>query len=307
MMEKLGPIGIILLIGMLWRRTEPAGIPVHSLRQTLNSLNLTLLVPALVLRVMAESDIHYATLLVPLIAAAVIVSCLITGGIFYTRLSRRIPRETRGAMILASSYSNGIGLAMPVIVAYLGVGVAWVPVLYTLLGSSPLAWTLGVTVAVSHSPERIAGRLWREMLRSPPLFAVLFGLLANYLGWEYPAPLHAAIISLADAALPMIIFIVGLSLSVKSLSRMRFAVSAVAIKSLLSPLLALLFGSLLGLETNILTALVLTAASASFNVGVVISERYRLDTELYTLVVGVTTLAFILLSPFWRALPEWIR
>lgn len=305
MIDKLGPIGLILLIGMLWRRLEPGGIPSIPLRRSLNSLNLNLLVPALVLRVMAESQINFEVLLVPMVAFAVIGSCLGCALLAYWFYADQISQETRGSMILASSYGNGIGLAMPVIIAYQGVEVAWVPVLYTLLGSSPLVWTLGVTLAVHHSPTQIGGRLWREMLRSPPLFAVLFGLIANYNGWQYPAAVYPAIVNLADAALPVIVFIVGLSLSWNSLFEIKSAIPALLIKSFVSPVLALLFGRLFGLEQSTLSALVLTAASASFNVGVIISDRYQLDTELYTLVVGFSTIAFLSLSPFWNALSLW--
>lgn len=303
-MEKLAPIGLILLIGVLWRMIEPGNMPAVSMRQILNVLNLHLLIPAMVLLVMAESRINYEVLLVPLVACVVIGCCLGIALLAYGRKSGQITPATRGAMILAATYGNGIGIATPVIAALLGVELAWVPVLYTLLGSSPLVWTLGVWVAVRHSPLPGVGRLWMEMLRSPPLFAVLLGLLGNYLGWRYPPAIHAVLVSLSDAALPLIVFVVGLSLNAKSLGRVRSVLPALAIKSLLSPLLALLFAKAAGLDQATTAALVLTAASASFNVGISIADRYHLDTELYTLTIGCTTLAFVALSPIWYALSQ---
>ena len=49
-------------------------------------------------------------------------------------------------------------------------------------------------------------------------------------------------------------------------------------------------------------ALVLTAASASFNVGVVIADRYGLDADLYALSVAASVVLFVLLVPLWTAL-----
>lgn len=298
MVERLVPVLALLAAGLVWRRLEPGGMPHATVRLALNTVNVYLLIPALIVSVLLQAPMDRELALLPVLAALVIGSCLGVSLLTYRALAGRVPPASRGALVLAASFGNGVGIGTPVIVALYGLEAARVPILYTLLGSLPLVWTVGVAVAVRHTGET-TGPLWREITRSPPLWAVLAGLAMRASGVAVPTPAVAVLDLLADAAIPVLSFVVGLSLSLGAVRRLGQALPALAIKGVLSPLLALGFGHLLGIEGALLGALVVTAGSASFNVGVVLTDRYALDAELYALCVALSVAVFVSLAPLW--------
>jgi len=297
-MQTLLPAGLLLLCGVVWKIVEPGGIATTKMRQQLNLLNIYLLIPGMILSVILRSHISSDTWLMPIAAWLVIGSCLLLNTLTYRHLLKATPDASKGAMILAGSFGNGVGLAAPVVIALYGLDAARVPILYTLLGSLPITWTLGVAISLGHAGHRI-GPMWQHLLFSPPLWAVLAGLAITATPYQLPAPLTATLELLAHAAVPLMLFTVGLSLNIKGFARIRMALPAIFSKSILSPLVALLVGHALGLEGATLGALVVTAATASFNVGVVLSDRYDLDVELYGVTVAVTAALYFCLLPIW--------
>lgn len=298
MFERLVPVLALLAAGLVWRRLQPGGVPHATVRLALNAVNVYLLIPALILTVLLRATLDRDLALLPVLAALVIGGCLGISLLWYGALAARVPAASRGALVLAASFGNGVGIGTPVIVALFGLEAARVPILYTLLGSLPLVWTVGVAVAVRHTGA-ITAPMWREITRSPPLWAVLAGLGLRAGGVPVPGPALAVLDLLAAAAIPILSFVVGLSLSLGAVRRLRQALPALAIKGVLSPLLALGFGHLLGIEGALLGALVVTAGSASFNVGVVLTDRYALDAELYALCVALSVAVFVALAPLW--------
>ncbi|RLA10613.1 MAG: hypothetical protein DRQ52_11080 [Gammaproteobacteria bacterium] len=298
MIQTLLPAGLLLLCGVIWRILEPGGLPVAQVRQQLNVLNIYLLIPGMIFSVILSSQIGSETWLLPIAAWLVIGTCLIFNVGVYRHLLSSTPDASKGAMILAGSFGNGVGLATPVVIALYGLDAARVPILYTLLGSLPITWTIGVAISLGHAGHRI-GPMWQHLLNSPPLWAALTSLAIVSSPFELSEPLIASLDMLARAAVPLMLFTVGLSLNIKGFARLRMALPAIFSKSLLSPLVALLVGQALGLNGATLGALVVTAATASFNVGVVLADRYDLDVELYGVTVAVTATLYFCLLPIW--------
>lgn len=301
MFERLAPIAIILVLGLLWQILRPGGMPSAELRRTLNTVNLYLLVPGLIFQVIGSTELPERTWLIPLAAWITLGLTLALSSLVYLRLLPGVAAPTRGAMILAGSFGNGVGLAMPVIVALYGIEAAPVPILYTLFGAIPLVWTVGVATALRAAGTGSGAALWQQVLGSPPLLAVIGALAWRATGLGYAPAVVTFLEMITAVALVVIVFVVGLSLSLRGVRRAGALLPALAIKSLLSPLIAFAVASLLGIEGVTRAALVLTAASASFNVGVVIADRYGLDADLYALSVAVSVVLFVLLVPLWTA------
>ncbi len=305
MITALLPSGLLVIAGVLWRIIEPDKQPAVVLRQRLNTVAIYLLIPALILNVMLRSRVDTQTWLLPLAAWLTIGCCLLVNVCAYRTLFGKAENRSKGAMILAGSFGNGVGVAAPVVIAIYGIEAARVPILYTLLGSLPITWTLGVAIALGHGGEQTAP-MWRELLRSPPLWAALFGLGIALYGLPIPAWVTETLEMLSRAAVPLMLFAVGLSLNLKGIRRISVAAPAIITKSLISPLIACGIGVLLGLQGITLGALVMTAATASFNVGVVLSDRYDLDVDLYGITVAVTAILYFTLLPLWTLLPDFI-
>ena len=302
MLGQLAPVGVILLLGIVWQWLAPGGMAALQLRRAINTLNIYLLIPGLIMHIMAGQPLLARSWQVPLAGFLVIGGCLALSALTYRAMGERLAPAGRGAMILAASFGNGVGIALPVVVALYGVAAGQVPILYTLLASVPLAWTVGVAVAVRHAGYSGGAPMWRQLLRSPPLLTVLLALALRAGDVALPPLALKLFAQLADAALPLVIFVVGLSLNLRGLNRAWGALPALIIKCLVSPLLALGVGLALGMEGAALGALVITAATASFNVGIVLADRYDLDIELYALAVAVSATAYLLLAPLCATL-----
>jgi predicted permease len=99
----------------------------------------------------------------------------------------------------------------------------------------------------------------------------------------------------------MMLFAVGLSLDWKlSLANRVKNVSVIVISQLLIlPLVALAMASLFGFSGDTRTALVLEAAMPTMVIGLVICDRYGLDTRLYATAVTLTTILSLVTLNVW--------
>jgi malate permease and related proteins len=97
------------------------------------------------------------------------------------------------------------------------------------------------------------------------------------------------------------LIVLGMSIRWQSLHlRLLPLLMPVIITSLfLVPLVVLTLSYFLGLSSYLMQQVVIVAAMPTMVFGVVISERYQLDTELYASAVTVTTLFSLITLPLW--------
>ena len=101
--------------------------------------------------------------------------------------------------------------------------------------------------------------------------------------------------------IPLMLFAVGLSLDWKlSLANRMKNISVIVVSQLLIlPLVALAMASLFGFTGDTKTALVLEAAMPTMVIGLVLCDRYGLDTKLYAAAVTLTTLLSLVTLNVW--------
>jgi predicted permease len=102
---------------------------------------------------------------------------------------------------------------------------------------------------------------------------------------------------------PLMLFSLGLSLE-WGRDRWRLLPSlipVVAFRLFLIPALVLLLLNGLHTSGDLRTAIVLEAAMPSMVIGIVICDRFNLDTSLYAAAVTVTTAMSLLTLPLWHA------
>jgi predicted permease len=81
--------------------------------------------------------------------------------------------------------------------------------------------------------------------------------------------------------------------------RLPLVMPVLAISLLINPLLVWGAARGLGLDGDVLTAVVLEAAMPSMVLGIVLCDRYRLDTGLYAMAVTLTTALSLITLPAW--------
>jgi len=106
---------------------------------------------------------------------------------------------------------------------------------------------------------------------------------------------------LATGVVPLMLFSTGLALRWASGFRDKvvLVVPVLLIRLLLIPLVVLGLALLLGMEAPVRTAVVLEAAMPSMVLGLVLCDRFGLDTHLYAEIVVLTTALAALSLPAW--------
>jgi len=141
----------------------------------------------------------------------------------------------------------------------------------------------------------------KELLKVPPLWAVAIGVALNLSGVRQFDFIHTVLSTLAGGVVPLMLIVLGMSIRWQSLrlSFLPLLLPIALVSLLIVPAIVLLASRFLGLDPFIQQQVVIVAAMPSMVFGVVISERYGLDTELYASAVTVTTLTSLASLPLW--------
>lgn len=299
MYESLLPMILILASGLVWRQLEPGGVPIQQIRQVVNALVVNLLAPALILGVFLTAHPDTALLRVPLAGWLVIAVCLGGSLLVFGAMLRagRLTRPQAGAAVLAASFGNGLGAALPVVESLLGSSAARVPLLYDMFATVVVFWSLGVVLAAWFGGAAVGWRSALVVLRMPPFWATVLALAVNLSGMTLPDGVVQSFELLGQATVPMLLFVVGSTFTLRGLSRLDVLAPVLAIRLVLGFAVGVLAVRLCGLDGELGTATTLVAVAPSVAVGIAISERFALDSELFTASLTVTTVAYVLLAP----------
>ncbi|GAA4827033.1 AEC family transporter [Saccharopolyspora rosea] len=257
--QGFGVIAAIVLVGYLLGRLGVLG---DAAREVLTKLSFYVATPALLLKMLAGSDVA-VLVSVPLLVSA--LSTFFVAGLFVVLGVLRgwsIRRTAIGA--LCSSYVNAGNLGIPIAVYVLGDASLVAPVmLLQLLVLTPL----GLTVIDLAGPGS-SGAVWRRLLapfRNPILVCALLGVAVSASGGKIPGPVLEPISLLGDMSVPSVLLAFGLSLRGSALpggGPERWPVLAsVVLKSVVHPLSAWVIGAgVFGLTGTALFAVVVIAS-----------------------------------------------
>ncbi len=303
MLETLLQMIALIACGVGWRFLRPGKLSPEQVRLGLTESVYYLFLPALVLLVLWRTPIGLDSLRISLLAATGIIFALLLSGLA-CRLCR-MPAGISGAIILASAFPNATYLGLPVLQATFGDWARSVAIQYDLFACTPLLFTVGILVA-QHYGERDSGAdgragFLKRLARIPPLWAAIAGCALNLLSVPLDSNLEIILKLLGDTVIPLMLVALGLSLQWRSISMQQILPLMVVsgIQLLLTPLLVWQMAKVLGLQGDLLSAVVLEAAMPSMVLGVVLCDRFRLDTTIYALAVTVTTLLSLLSLPLW--------
>lgn len=172
--------------------------------------------------------------------------------------------------------------------------------IYIPLGCSLEAlviWTFGITLFTWGQGHQRFGTLKKVL--NPFTFAVLAGFLFNTLNLSLPPILTDTINQVGTTSTPLGMIYLGASLcfmSWGSLANLEHALMYVAGKMIIVPILIYLAARNFLPEAESIV-LMLTAASPSMTIAVMVSREYGLDADYATEVVSVSTLACAVTIP----------
>ena len=289
---------LLILCGAVWRWVRPAGLDGDQTRRVLTAVVYYLFLPALILKLMSHSPLDGESLRISLFGVAVMgCGALLSTVYLYWR---RLPSRQAGAMWLAVSFPNVTFLGLPVLLEIFGDWAALLVIQLDLFAFTPLVLTVGVLVARAYGGAGKGNQI-AAFLRVPPLWAAVVAIGLNVSGWHWPLWATDFLNLLAKGVTPLMLLSLGLALDWRALGWRLWpqVFPVVLFKLVLMPLFGWWLASWLGFSGDKLSALVLEAGMPSMLFGVVLCDRYGLDSRLYAVLVTVTTLLSIVTLPVW--------
>jgi len=254
--------------------------------------------PCFILLALAGAKLTKEAFIVPIIF---FISSFLLGliGYFIARLLA-LPRSSTGTFILAISLANTGFLGYPVIQGVLGnKALAWAAIIDQFGMALPLN-TLGIAIATYFGKSESEQNRFLTLLKSPPFIASIVAL--PLIGKSIPSYLHPLWRSmefLRNATVPLIMLFLGISLRPSNFKSNWLPLTiATLLKIFLHPLLVYFLSIPIGLSFLPLKVLIMQACMPTALMTVVFSEQFKLDLELASGIVFLTTLSSIFTIPF---------
>jgi hypothetical protein len=247
--------------------------------------------PALLFIVLGDADIRQLfSNLLPVSALAAGGTLLIFVLVAKLLWKRNVSQLTVGA--LASSYVNANNIGLPLAVYILGDPAAAAPVLLLqLIVLTPVALTI---LDVTSSGKVSVSRILSQPIRNPLIIASAMGVVVSALDVTVPDILHEPLDLLGQAAVPTLLFALGLSLATQRLwdakeQRPDIALAA-GLKLVVMPLIAWAAGAyVFNLDQAALFTVVILAALPSAQNVFNYAQRYSVSIALARDSVVITT------------------
>ena len=276
------PTFIIIFIGFVFGRIKKLDL------SAVTEILIYIGIPALVLTSMLEKDIVLANAAKIWGSALIImVGCGVVAWVVFTVL-----RQKHSGLYLPISIMNAVNIPFPIIYLVYGSEGLFAATLF-MIPSGILTYSAGIYLA--------SGKDWRgslrEVLKIPPIYAAVLGLILNLLKVEVPEIVLRPLELIGLMAIPMVLLVLGNNLSKIKVT----SVPTTLLASFLRVGVGLGFGFLAVTVfdlTGVLRAVVIldSAMPAAVNAAI-IATKYRNEPELVSSVVFVTTVLSLAIIP----------
>jgi predicted permease len=261
-----------------WRR-----LPIGPVSQ----LTLYLFAPALIFSGLVEE--HPAGGVSLLIVAAIILTTIAVGltSVVATKLFRH-PRPMQSAFMLATVFPNAGNMGLPVLILAFGdAGLAMGVVVFVTHAS--LGWSLGLFLASRSQLNALEA--FKQVLKTPTLYALLAGLAVLATGWEVPSVIAKPTSLLGQAAIPTMLVVLGFQLAAGvTLDDLPSMTAALVVRLLVAAPLAYGVTVLLGLDGVAQQAVIVVAAMPPAVFTTVLATEFRARPQFVTATVVTGTL-----------------
>jgi predicted permease len=299
MLSVLLQMSVLIALGTLWKSVAPNHISPLAHRRAITDLVFYILLPALVLDVIWSADLSTASFQISVIASSGIIIGLVCM-ILAVRFLKTREKQT-GALLLAAAFPNATYLGLPVLTHVLGEQSQSTVVQYDYFACTPILLSVGMLLAQHFGGDQRQAHPLRELIKIPPLWAVCLGVVLNLFTSKQPEFIHTILTLLAGGVVPLMLLVLGMSIRWESLrfSYLKLLLPVSLISLIIVPFTVNIVGQLIGLDAPLLIPVTLLAAMPTMVFGIVICERYQLETELYAAAVTLTTLLSLITLPLW--------
>jgi predicted permease len=193
------------------------------------------------------------------------------------------------AFVMVVMFSNGGNYGLPVVRFAFGSEALTYATIFFLTGSV-VTYVAGAFFAGSHR-SKLAGAL-DKVWRIPSPYGVAVALLVLAMGWQVPEAVMRPVALLSDAALPVMILVLGMQLERAVWPpRPGIVIAAVGISLLAAPFVALGLTSLMGISGPARQAAVILSSMPVAVVTTILALEFELSPEFVTSAVFLSTVA----------------
>jgi malate permease and related proteins len=278
------PVFIVAGMGFLVQRRFRPSIP------ALNQTALYIMLPCLLFTSLLKVDFHSEEPIRILAFTLLLTASMLALSVLVGRVIG-LDRVTTSAFMLTVAFPNLGNYGLPVVLlAYGQEGLAIALVLISL--QSLYGSTLSIVLASSGSMSLKSAFL--QVLRLPTIYAVFAALLVNLFQLPLPNFILAAIGIPAQAAIPLMVIVLGMQLAgTKGIEAPRLVGTAVFTRLVLGPIVGLGLALLLGLTGVTRDVMIVGAAMPSAVFTIVMATQFNARPRLVSDVVIASTLASI--------------
>ena len=297
MLNTLIQMFALIGMGLAWSSYNPGRLDSTVIRKVLTDAVYYIFLPALVFNVLWHADIGIESVKIAITAAMGVFSALILSWFICSRCKTN--KAVTGAILLAASFPNATYLGYPILKSSLGDWAGTVAIQYDLFACTPILLTLGIILAAHFGGQQEKPHPLALLIRVPPLWAALIATSLNLLGIKPIAGISDLLGMMGSAVVPLMLFAIGLALKqgFSQAQHIKTVIPVVVIQLIIMPLVVLGTAILLQMDSKIQMAVVLEGAMPSMALGVVLCDRYGLNSGIYAAAVTTTTLLRIFTLP----------
>ncbi len=221
------------------------------------------------------------------------------------RLCIREKDENKNCVLqFASAFPNAGYMALPLQRAVLGdigvfYGAAYVAIFHTYI------WTYGVKI-LSPKKEKIQ---IRKILLNPPIIGIVIGLVLFLTQTRLPELIYSPLNSLSQMNTPIPMLIIGYYLAntdLKATFTNAWVYIGAALRLLVSPLLAIGFCLLFGVESNVAVSCTIACSAPAAAMSGMLAMKYGRDTSVSVGMISLSTILCVVTMPVLVALAQFL-
>jgi len=295
--EKLLPIFLLALAGFLFGRSK--AFDSGPATRGISNVAFYLFIPALLFRTTARIDL--ASLELRALAAFFVPTVLLMLMVVAYERRRRVAGDLATVRALSITFGNTVQIGIPVALATFGE--AGLAIHATIIAVHALVLLTAATIMMEWSRRDRAGSaplitvllpMFRQTLIHPVILPVVAGFAWNIFRLPLPGPVDATLVTLAQAAVPLCLVLIGLSMAHYGVTGViKPAIAQSVLKLLVHPLLVAAAAFwILPLERTTAAVTVLCAALPIGANPLLFAQRYNVAERETTAAIVISTLAY---------------
>lgn len=295
--EKLLPIFLLAMAGYLFGRSK--AFDSGQVTRGISNVAFYLFVPALLFRTTARIDL--GSLELRALAAFFVPTVLLLMGMVWWGRRRELGTDVATVRALSMTFGNTVQIGIPVALA--AFGEAGLAIHATIIAMHALVLLTTATVIMEWSRHdhdnaeswwSVIVPMFRQTLIHPVILPVVLGFIWNIFRLPLPGPVDATLVTLAQAAVPLCLVLIGLSMAHYGIAgSVKPAMGLSAVKLLIHPaLVALVVFWIMPLEK---TAAAVTVLCAALPIGanpLLFAQRYNVAEKETTAAIVISTVAY---------------